>query len=76
MSADTSPEIETRNADKDWRGVAQVDDEEAEERESAGRLGGGSRRLLGELLAPYKRALQILLLVVLVFLYLAFRGRT
>ena len=66
MSADTSPEIETRDADKDWRGVAQVDDEEAEERESAGRLGGGSRRLLGELLAPYKRALQILLLVVLV----------
>jgi len=49
-----------------WRGVAQVDDEEAEERESAGRLGGGSRRLLGELLAPYRRAIQLLLLVVLV----------
>jgi ATP-binding cassette subfamily B protein len=49
-----------------WRGVAQVDDEEAEERESAGGLGGGSRRLLGELLAPYRRAIQLLLLVVLV----------
>src|SRR5215218_1018106 len=50
----------------DWRGHAQVDDEEAEERESAGRLGGGSRRLLGELLAPYKRAIQVLVLVVVV----------
>ncbi|MET1062177.1 MAG: ABC transporter ATP-binding protein, partial [Aeromicrobium sp.] len=49
-----------------WRGIAQVDDEEAEERESAGGLGGGSRRLLGELLAPYKRAIRLLLLVVLV----------
>ena len=50
----------------DWRGQAQVDDEEAEERESAGRLGGASRRLLGQLLSPYKRALQILVAVVLV----------
>ena len=37
----------------DWRGQAQVDDQEAEERESAARLGGGSRRRLGELLSPY-----------------------
>ena len=44
----------------------QVDDQEAEERESAARLGGGSRRLLGELLAPYTRALKLLLLIVLV----------
>jgi ABC-type multidrug transport system fused ATPase/permease subunit len=49
-----------------WRGVAQVDDEEAEERETAGRLGGSSRRLLGELLAPYKRLLQILMVIVVV----------
>ncbi|MBB6626868.1 ABC transporter ATP-binding protein [Nocardioides sp. KIGAM211] len=49
-----------------WRGVAQVDDEEAEERESAARLGGGSRRLLGELLAPYKRAIQVLVVIVVV----------
>jgi ATP-binding cassette subfamily B protein len=64
MSADTRPETEAD--EQDWRGVAQVDDAEAEERESAGGLGGGSRRLLGELLAPYKRALRVLLLVVLV----------
>ena len=56
----------TATNDTDWRGHAQVDDAEAEERESAGRLGGGSRKLLGELLAPYKRAIQILVLVVLV----------
>jgi ABC-type multidrug transport system fused ATPase/permease subunit len=49
-----------------WRGVAQVDDEEAEERETAGRLGGSSRRLLRELLAPYKRLIQILVLIVVV----------
>ena len=70
MSADTrnGPETEgqEREQEQDWRGVSQVDDAEAEERESAGRLGGGSRRLLGELLAPYKRAIQILILVVLV----------
>ncbi|MCW2793801.1 MAG: transporter related protein, partial [Nocardioides sp.] len=50
----------------DWRGHAQVDDEEAEERESAARLTGTSRRLLGELLAPYKRAIQVLVVIVLV----------
>ena len=70
MSADTrnGPETEDQEheQEQDWRGVSQVDDAEAEERESAGRLGGGSRRLLGELLAPYKRAIKILILVVLV----------
>ena len=50
----------------DWRGHSQVDDEEAEERESAARLGGGSRRLLGDLLSPYRQALRALVLVVLV----------
>jgi ATP-binding cassette subfamily B protein len=68
VSADTrnGPETEDQEHEQDWRGVSQVDDAEAEERESAGRLGGGSRRLLGELLAPYKRAIKILILVVLV----------
>jgi ATP-binding cassette, subfamily B, bacterial len=70
VSADTrnGPETEDQEheQEQDWRGVSQVDDAEAEERESAGRLGGGSRRLLGELLAPYKRAIKILILVVVV----------
>jgi ATP-binding cassette subfamily B protein len=50
----------------DWRGHSQVDDEEAEERESAARLTGSSRRLLRELLSPYKRAIQVLIVIVLV----------
>jgi ATP-binding cassette, subfamily B, bacterial len=70
VSADTrnGPETEDQEheQEQDWRGVSQVDDAEAEERESAGRLGGGSRRLLGELLAPYKRAIKVLILVVVV----------
>ncbi len=49
-----------------WRGLAQVDADEAAERMTAGRLGGGSKRLLRELLAPYKRAIKILIAVVLV----------
>ena len=40
-----------------WRGVAQVDEDEAAEAMTAVRFGGGSRRLLRELLAPYKRAI-------------------
>jgi ABC-type multidrug transport system fused ATPase/permease subunit len=58
--------VSARAPSTDWRGHSQVDDEEAEERESAARLGGGSRRLLGELLTPYRRALRLLVLVVLV----------
>lgn len=70
MSTDTTAaeqlEPDDERATLTWRGVAQVDDEEAEERETAGRLGGGSRRLLGQLLAPYKRAIQLLVLIVVV----------
>ena len=51
---------------KQWRGVAEVDQIEAAEREAAGRLGGGSKRLLRELLTPYKRALQILVVTVVI----------
>lgn len=50
----------------DWRGVAQVDEQEAAEREAAGRFTGGSGQLLRELLAPYKRAIWMLVAVVLV----------
>lgn len=49
-----------------WRGVAEVDEAEAAERMTAGRLGGGSRRLLGRLLAPYKKAIWLLVAIVLV----------
>jgi ABC-type multidrug transport system fused ATPase/permease subunit len=49
-----------------WRGVAEVDEAEAAERMTAGRLGGGSRRLLGQLLAPYRKAIWLLVGIVLV----------
>ena len=49
-----------------WRGVAEVDNDEAAERMTTARLGGGSKRLLRQLLAPYKRPIQILLVIVLV----------
>ena len=45
-----------------WRGEAAVDADEAAERLTAGRLGGGSRRLLRELLSPYSGALKLLVL--------------
>jgi ABC-type multidrug transport system fused ATPase/permease subunit len=54
------------NTTTEWRGVAEVDEAEAAERMTAGRLGGGSRRLLGDLLAPYKKAIWLLVGVVLV----------
>jgi ABC-type multidrug transport system fused ATPase/permease subunit len=50
----------------DWRGVAQVDADEAAERERAGRFTGGSGALLKQLLQPYRKALWVLLAVVLV----------
>ncbi len=48
-----------------WRGVATVDDDEAAERERAA-FTGGSGQLLRELLAPYRRAIWIVLGIVLV----------
>jgi ABC-type multidrug transport system fused ATPase/permease subunit len=53
-------------AELEWRGVAEVDADEAAERMTESRLGGGSRRLLRELLAPYKRAIQVLIVIVVV----------
>ncbi|MFA6575810.1 MAG: ABC transporter ATP-binding protein [Nocardioides sp.] len=54
--------------DAGWRGVAEVDAVEAAEREAAAaiRFTGGSGQLLRELLQPYKRAIKILVLIVLV----------
>jgi ATP-binding cassette, subfamily B, bacterial len=50
----------------EWRGVAEVDADEAAERMTAARLGGGSKRLLRQLLTPYKRAIQVLMVIVVV----------
>ncbi|MGA8255666.1 MAG: ABC transporter ATP-binding protein [Nocardioides sp.] len=50
----------------DWRGVAKVDEEEAAERAGAGRFTGGSAELLRELLRPYKRAIYVLIGVVVI----------
>ncbi len=50
----------------DWRGVAHVDELEAAERESPERFTGGSGQLLRELLAPYRRAIWMLVGIVLV----------
>ncbi len=52
--------------ERQWRGVSDVDRIEAAERERASRLGGGSKRLLRELLTPYRRALQLLMIIVVV----------
>ncbi len=49
-----------------WRGLAKVDADEAAERMTAGTLGGGSRRLLRELLTPYKGAIRLLVAIVVV----------
>jgi ATP-binding cassette, subfamily B, bacterial len=56
----------TQTSEQEWRGVAEVDADEAAERMTESRLGGGSRRLLRELLAPYKRAIQVLVVIVVV----------
>ena len=50
----------------DWRGVAGTDQDEAAEREAAGRFTGGAGELLRELLAPYRAALWVLIGIVLV----------
>jgi ATP-binding cassette subfamily B protein len=57
---------EQSTGESQWRGVAQVDADEAAEQMTAVRLGGGSKRLLCQLLVPYKRAIKILLVIVVV----------
>lgn len=55
-----------QSSEQEWRGVAEVDADEAAERMTESTLGGGSKRLLRELLAPYKRAIQLLIVIVVV----------
>ncbi len=49
-----------------WRGISAVDAEEAAEREVESRFTGGSGQLLRELLRPYRNAIRILILIVVV----------
>lgn len=51
---------------QDWRGVAQVDAQEAAERAEAGRFTGGAGQLLRELLRPSKRLIWILVGIVVI----------
>jgi ATP-binding cassette subfamily B protein len=66
MTTDTTPPEVPVDETTSWRGLAKVDADEAAERMTAGTLGGGSRRLLRELLTPYKRAIQLLIAIVVV----------
>ena len=67
MTTDTTPPPEVPvDETTSWRGLAKVDADEAAERMTAGTIGGGSKRLLRELLRPYKRAIRILIAVVVV----------
>jgi len=50
----------------DWRGIAETDLEEAAERAGSGRFTGGAGALLRELLSPYKKALWVLIAIVVV----------
>ena len=61
-------ELEEREsqANADWRGVAAVDAEEAAERDRSGAFSGGASQLLRELLVPYRKALWLLLAIVVV----------
>jgi len=65
MTTETPPEVPVDETTS-WRGLAKVDADEAAERMTAGRLGGGSKQLLRELLAPYRRAIQLLVTIVVV----------
>ncbi len=63
---DLDLEEQESQANADWRGVAATDAEEAAERERSGRFTGGAGELLRTLLVPYRRALWILLAIVVV----------
>ncbi|MEP9381476.1 ABC transporter ATP-binding protein [Nocardioides sp. KR10-350] len=59
-------ELEALETNRSWRGILDADAEEAAERAQAGKMGAGARRLLVDLLRPYKRSLYWLMAVVLV----------
>jgi len=59
-------ELEALDANRAWRGILDADAQEAAERQAAGKMGAGARRLLVDLLRPYKKSLYWLLAVVLV----------
>jgi ATP-binding cassette, subfamily B, bacterial len=65
VTTETPPEVPIDETTA-WRGLAKVDADEAAEQMTAGTLGGGSKRLLRDLLTPYKRAIWILVAVVVV----------
>ena len=60
----TPEELERQDANKAWRGIAEIDVIEAAERRRAGKMGSDARRLLGELLSPYRRSLNWLMVAV------------
>jgi ABC-type multidrug transport system fused ATPase/permease subunit len=62
MTATTTPPVEEG---QEWRGVAADDLEEISAATSA-KLAGRSRRLLGDLLRPYRKPLRLMLLAVLI----------
>ena len=66
MSGSTATPDSTASASSPGAARPQVDADEAAERLTSAVLAGGSGRLLRELLAPYKRALQLLVLIVVV----------
>ncbi|MCL8025680.1 ABC transporter ATP-binding protein [Nocardioides bruguierae] len=62
----TTPQRDSQDSTKAWRGEASVDADEAAERLTAGTLGGGAKRLLIDLLRPYTRMLWLLTGVVVI----------
>jgi len=52
VTSDTTTEVLVDETTA-WRGLAKVDADEAAERMTAGTIGGGSKRLLRELLASW-----------------------
>ncbi len=65
MSTQT-PTTTTQGTTQEWRGVAADDITDELTHETSVRLADRSRRLLKDLLAPYRRAIQLIVVIVLV----------